>query len=107
MSNITPFVTAMREVAQEDKQREALGFKVLSAMLDMESTFHVDYLKDFHARKDEKGHQAKVIRESLTELMGSFYTDLCENAAIPAKETRQDVAKRTKKEDALRSLMSV
>lgn len=86
MTNRTPFQAVMNEVLSEVGAQEALSFKVLAAMVDMESTFHLEWLKDYWSRKSERGYQAEKIRTVLEELLGDTYSTILEDCKLKSKE---------------------
>src|SRR5689334_2727023 len=90
MSNKTPFQAVMEQVLEHGQQAEALGFKVLTAMIDMETTFHKGWLQDYFIHKNTRGYQADKIREVLSDLIGETYTKIVEDSQIPSKETKTD-----------------
>lgn len=89
-SNQTPFQAVMLEVLEHGQKAEALGFKVLSNMIDMETTFHVGWLQDYFIHKNTHGYQATKIREVLSELLGEVYTAIVEDSQIKATDTKTD-----------------
>lgn len=89
-TNKTPFQSVMEEVLEHGQKAEALGFKLLSAMIDMEATFHEGWLMDYHIQKNVRGHQANKIRDVLVDLLGETYKKIVEDSQIPVSETRTD-----------------
>jgi hypothetical protein len=81
MSNKTPFLALVEEILEHGQKGEALSLKQLAVMIDMESTFHTDWLKDIYVNKSTSGHQATKIRQVLTQLAGDIYTKIVEDAA--------------------------
>lgn len=89
-TNETPFMKVMVEVLDESQKQEALSFKLLKTMIDMETTFHTDWLKDYHSKKNERGAQAELIRKVLTDLLQETYTQLVEDASQSMAKIRTE-----------------
>jgi hypothetical protein len=105
--NETPFISVMKEVIAEGQSQEALSFKVLKAMIDMEATFHTEWLKDYHVNAGTRGHQATKIREVLTELLGETYKSILEDCAINEKKSKTEPEKLLAKQIAVKKRMNL